>query len=157
MGITLSNWNTPWLWPTLLTESLFIHLGSGHHRHLSVGPFPDDMVAVLCFHLWGRSHCISDHTTTCTMFYQVPVTYTSSINMQECWLDLCATASSTRLIIIIMYIKYLFGKIHCLYIGYEPPLCHKVTIMNDTPVVGESPDHVCWVFEFYTRESKAIP
>ncbi len=31
---------------------------------------------------------------------QRPVTYTYSINMHKCWLDLCAAASSTRLIII---------------------------------------------------------
>ena len=62
------------------------------HHHLGlvllllpVGTFPDTMVA------WSQSYSGWNIS-------QSLVTYTCSINMHECWLDICATASSTRLI-----------------------------------------------------------
>ncbi len=56
-----------------------------------------------------------------------PVTYTYSVNMHECWLDLCATASSTRLI------KMCLRDSSTLFSKRNVPLIHPIWVrVTDT-------------------------
>ena len=56
-----------------------------------------------------------------------PVTYTYSVNMHECWLDLCATASSTRLI------KMCLRDSSTLFSKRNVPLIHPIWVRVSDP------------------------
>ena len=76
----------------LLRCSVFHH--HHHCHHLSVGVFSDTMVEVGCSQLWVSESVLEDQTDGRTKLMEDQ----TDGGQKWCWLDLCATASSTRLI-----------------------------------------------------------